>query len=301
MMTDWLTYSTAYSTPCLVEGPWAGQVDWEGAPPGDDWFFLLGFGHCGSSVLAEMLNLHSDMYAANEDKTVLNLLGLVSTRTIIMPRLAVLHWQSGPWSGREKPFACETRVITAAFMRDLCEVWRAHYAGDRRFCGDKHQHYLTWRHRLRQVFPGCKFVYCTRHPLDQLSGLLHDDWLGNRALVEQPEAAWGQVLDYIRWRRTMSEEPDVLTVQYEDFATEEGIAAALSGCAAHLGAEAAGWQASDLRPFARTESVERWRHDDALALLLVIWEKDGLAADQQREALMLPAEEFAAAQSGVTW
>jgi len=301
MMTDWEGYERRHGQRCIIEDPWAGPVDWRGAPPAEDWFFLLCLGHSGSCVLSEMLSLHPEVYCANEDQTILALLGLLTTRTVMSLGSTALHWQSGLWSGRDKPFTCETRVVTAPFLRDLAEVWREHYGRGKAFCGDKHTWYLRHRAELRRIFPGCKLLYTVRHPLDQLSGLMSDEWVGNRAIADDPKGAWGQIGCYVRMYREVVCEPDVFIVPYEAFAEPATLAETMCGCYRRVGASPDDVSEEQLAGFASRKSVERWRLDSSVLALLDQWRESRLMTEEQEGALTSSPGEYLRAITGAEW
>lgn|GEM_PF-3362014 len=299
---DWPAYLVAHGETCAVEGPWQAEVDWTGAPDGSRWFFVTGHGHSGSSAFTEVLSLHPAVWCGNEDNTPANLLGLFTTKTVISGGSRVLYWQNKQWSGRKRPFSSETRKVTAGYLRALCEVWRAHVAPGKAFVGDKHIQYLLRRDRFRKVFPGCRFVFCLRHPLDKLSGLLSDEWVGNAAIAQDPKAAFDIVNMALRNWQAVCREPDFLVVKFESFADPEILCGALATCYQHLGADpAAGPDPAALAPYCYPDPIGRWHKDDRIARLLDSWQQQALITKQQREALVAPPEHYADFLSAEEW
>jgi hypothetical protein len=226
----------------------------------------------------------------------------MSTKTIITRDCDIIYWQSGPWSGKARPFASETRQITGGYLRALCETWRDYYCQGKRFVGDKGVKCYIHRDQLRQVFPGCRFLFCVRHPLDQLSGLLNDDWVGNRAMAKEPKTAWEQVRMYVRmWRKVCRESEDVLVVKYEHFAKPDTLNTALATCYTHIGADLEGVCPGNFAPYVSAASVGRWQNDSAVCDLLDTWEHLRIMTSNQREALTQPPDCYLDALDDAEW
>lgn len=291
-MIDWDAYVQEHATECLIDEPWGAAVDWEGAPPAENWFFVLSVGHSGSCVLSEMLSLHPAVHCANEDKTVYNLMAMFCTKAIITHKMSLLSWQNGAWSGRVKPFASETRLVTAPFVRDACEAWRKHYGRGKAIVGDKYVGYMWIEGKLAAVFPWAKYIYCVRNPLDQLSGLLNDEWPGNRALLEDPEACWGQVETYLQWQRQYRSIPTVLVVPYERFAAEDTLLREMDRVFGFLGADSEPTLADGLRPSAYAGSIGRWQRDPAIRDMVDLWRSQGRFDDAGHAAILEPGESY---------
>ena len=301
IMDDFHGYMQRHRANCAIEGLWEGVVNWTDAPPGDDWHFIIGKGHCGSSVLARILSTHPDVYSANEDCTVLNTLALFSSRVVITSGVQAFNWFNREWADHKHPFASEHRNVTAAYLRDLAEVWRKHAAPGAQHIGDKHVWYLSCRDKLRKIFPGLNFIYTVRHPLSQLAGMIHDGWRGNDALATQPAVAWVIVSGLVHTYLELEQELDVLIVRYEDLCALPSLVDTATLCWEVIGADTSAIPEADLAAFAGSQFARDWQSDEAIQHLVKEWAKEGLATEAQLKQVMAPIEGYEETLSAMDW
>jgi len=296
----WRDFRQHNLQPCLIEGPWDAPVDWSDTPDGSDWFFLLGYGRSGTSVLSAMVSEHPEVYCGCEDHTVLSVLGLLCTRWLRTQACDAISYdwhRREPWSGRQ------LRCFAEAY-RQAVELQTGRAI---RLIGDKSPHYLQRIDTFRRLFPNCRFIYTARHPLDQLASLLNlppgqstlqwqGDPHGARRLWEFVDLLGEQLM-------LMTDAPDVLVLRFEDLFAETTMLAAMARAFTHIGAdisEAGGAHPmpEDLRerlsPYAQARSpVGRWRHDERVKDLVGAWIASGTVPAEKLSAVVCAPELYA--------
>jgi len=293
----WRDFRQQHLEQCLIEGPWEAPVDWSDTPDGSDWFFLLGYGRSGTSVLSAMVSEHPEVYCGCEDHTIFSVLGLLCTRWFRTQACDAISYdwhRREPWSGRQ------LRCFAEAY-RQAVELQTGRTI---RLIGDKSPHYLERIDTFRRLFPNCRFIYTARHPLDQLASLLNlppgqstlqwqGDAHGARRLWEFVDLLGEQLM-------LMTDAPDVLVLRFEELFAEATMLAAMARAFTHIGADISQAGAEyqmpeDLRerlsPYAQARSpVGRWRHDERVKDLVGAWIASGTVPAEKLSAVVCAQE-----------
>lgn len=226
----------------------------EEVQPGGDWLFVGCWPRTGSTAVVEMLNQHPDVFCGCEHGVISMLLGVLTSERYYVAGEDGFHYKAnlgGGWSWSD--------------LRTFAETWRTCRAPGANVVGDKG--YLYWSHRdlLRQVFPGCKFLFPHRHPLDMLAS-----WFTiNPAMAEGPVETWeGQLRRYVAAVEEALQEPDVLTLEFEALGVLETRTAMMDNVLSFVGVETPSDWAQKLRPFdAPAGAIGRFAKDRTLKRL----------------------------------
>jgi len=174
-----------------------------------NWFFILTTGRTGSTVLTKILNLHKDIYCANEQ----NALHLFST--ILQSKIYV----------HQKPRLRYTyqnqKELNIADLRKLMEAWKDTQTTKKLF-GDKDWLYgEEYSKLIDQVFPQNKKILTTRNILDQLSSLYSQDWYKKIPIhkFDKYKHILNDVKERIVYNKKWSKEADI-TIPFENFAID---------------------------------------------------------------------------------
>lgn len=268
----WNDFVTTHTERVLLDGVLQAPVDWSDTPDASDWFFVIGYGRTGTSVLSAMLSEHPNAYCGCEDRTVFSLFGLLCTRWIRTLDTAAITYE---WRGRKgwtgKQLRCFAEAYRAAMELQLGRNLKC--------IGDKSTKYLTHRDFFRQAFPDCTFFYTVRHPLDQLSSLIN--LVPGQTTVTWDGTATGAAClwafvekvckDYLRMRQ----ETDVEVLQFERFFDVRKLGQEMVRAWGKLGVEVTQAEAETLtgKYAAKPLAVDRWRKDEKITALLKHWAK----------------------------
>jgi len=299
----WQAFTRQHTQQALIKGSWAAPVDWSDTPDGSDWFFLTGYGRSGSSVLSALISEHPHVWCGCEDHTIHALIGLLTTewvRTLGSDTISLDWNRREPWTG------AEIRAVLDGYRQAMCHQQRTHLVA----IGDKSPLYHMRQNSIRQVFPGCKFVFTVRHPLDQLSSMLglapgqttvrwDGDLAGGRRCYAFMEQA---IRDLLKAQATS----DTIVVQFEDLFGLQNIRAVYDRCITHIGASLADCGTGTADPAALASydreptAVGRWIRDEQVQSLLGLWREQGIATPEKLQALMSEPREYVAAV-GEAW
>jgi len=282
----WEEYVAQYSEQAIVHGPWEVWQEESPPPPAFDWFFVLGWGRTGTSVLAQVLSEHSRVYCGVEECAVRSLLGLFTARRIYTLQSGAIRYASdffSPW--------------TTAQLRALCEAWRSVRHPDAAVVGDKDMCYWRIRELVRRVFPHCCLFWTVRNPLDWLSSLINlptghstVHWDGT---VQGAYFLWTKAEDYLRAMRQASAE-GLYIVDFCAFFDGDVLRVVAEDCFARLGVEASSELLNRIADrYARSpeSAVGRWRNDVLLQEALT--QAQARMSDAQRQVLgCLQTEEW---------
>lgn len=286
-MADVTPTNGGWEARARVVDPYLGFQTKELAPWAEDWCFVTGWGRTGTMAFARMLSEHPDVAITVEDG-VPHLLYSALTAGVFQvdgEDGVTVKWAHSQW--------------TLAQLRELIDTWRKLRCGDARVVGDKLWMYWVSRDRVRELFPACKFVYCYRHPLDQISSFvaLGADWLAPTGTT----ASIGAFLDALRRQADDVEEArdadDVIPVPFENLAQARSRLAIVETVWKCLGVEV------DAKPLARVGSaaydgkpgaIGRWRRCDAIAKHL------GALTSSQLDAVLFALDRMGYDADGAT-
>lgn len=267
---------------------WLPDKKWEleeGDPANaaTDWFFIVGQPRTGTTVLAEILNLHPDCYCASEQGVVLLAAFLPITKRL----------QAGPLILSETATAFPA---TPRAAREFCEGWRRAVAPAKVLAGEKlitpaySLGAIDW---LRAVFPGARFVITKRRYLDSIASWHEKAATRWGVCWEDSEAEYQWLVNDLRvrmrWRAKHAEIPATqrLVVEFEHCADKDAAAVVLSRVFRHVGLREPGRHGQLGAELCRHWSaIGRWRRDPALTRMV-----ERLQTEEPATYAMLMAEE----------
>ena len=231
-----------------VVRPWdVGAVPSGEIPDGSSWFFLCGWGRSGTSPLSRIINGHPDAYCTCEGGAIYSLIGLLSTELVDDGEHGVVTYKRAEAG------------TTLEAIRAVCEAWRNVSSPGAAVYGGKLANNSLRRHELRRVFPGCKFIWTYREPLDQLSSIMH---FAEGDTERSSAGALGFLLALrdMTWR--IAYDAGVLRVSFEKMATPVGFREELVRVAEYLGLSCAYEWIEAHEQMAQCPSIGRFEQDE---------------------------------------
>ena len=287
---------TGESVTFYVTDPWGAEIDYSDVPDGSNWFFGMGLGRSYSKVTSQILSELSDVVCAHEDNRVFSLLGLLTSRRIVSRQMPLISWNNRPGS-----------VASAKEIRGYCEVWRETIGGQGFLTGDVGNKYFDIRHILRKVFPGGKFIYTLRNPLDQLASNLrfggsikfHED-LGPEEQVQQALHLWGWINTFIQRYHAVCQEADVFCVPGEAYSDPFIMEPYVDAMAAHIGSSV-GFSLTAMGRYIKEDGVGRWKREPRMQAVIKTLRDAKLLPEAELERLDVPGIDYVPLIGIDTW